>query len=77
MESLVAVLIRPKASTQGLIAAPNLLRGMRDTASEQILLVWDDGGYTDTVRLGSRDPPPSGGVVQRLNLPYFTVLPRG
>jgi transposase len=76
MGLLLTVLVTP-ASTQDRVAARSLLRRMRATAGGRVALVWADGGYTGpllgwahtTLRLLVE-------IVQRPQLPYFTVLPR-
>jgi transposase len=76
MGLLLAVLVTP-ASTQDRVAARSLLRRMRATAGKRASLVWADGAYTGTLldwahttlRLVVE-------IVQRPQLPYFTVLPR-
>ncbi|MDU0291600.1 IS5 family transposase [Saccharothrix longispora] len=73
---LLAVLVTP-ASTQDRVAARSLLRRLRDIAGGRVSLVWADGGYTGslldwarkTLRLAVE-------IVQRPQVPYFTVLPR-
>ncbi|RKT52802.1 IS5 family transposase [Saccharothrix australiensis] len=74
---LVAVLVTP-ASTQDRVAARSLLRRLRDTAGKRAAaLVWADGGHTGP--LLNRARTTLGRVVrivQRPQVPYFTVLPR-
>jgi transposase len=76
MGLLLTVLVTP-ASTQDRVAARSLLRRMRATAGERVTLVWADGGYTGPLldwahaTLGLLVE-----IVQRPQVPYFTVLPR-
>ncbi|MFC6094855.1 IS5 family transposase [Saccharothrix lopnurensis] len=73
---LVAVLVTP-ASTQDRVAARSLLRRLRETAGKRTALVWADGGYTGPLITWARK---TLGlvleIVQRPQVPYFTVLPR-
>lgn len=73
---LVAVLVTP-ASTQDQVAArSSLLRRLRDIAGGRVSSVWADGGYTgsliDWARMALRLAVE---IVQRPQVPYFTVLP--
>jgi transposase len=73
---LVAVLVTP-ASTQDRVAARSLLRRMRDTAGKRAALVWADGGYTGPlIDWARRVLGLVVEIVQRPQVPYFTVLPR-
>lgn len=73
---LLAVLVTP-ASTQDRVAAPSLLRRMRDTAGARVALVWADGGYTGSLTDWARKTLNLiVEIVKRPDLPTFTVLPR-
>ncbi|ONI92777.1 IS5 family transposase [Saccharothrix sp. ALI-22-I] len=73
---LLAVLVTP-ASTQDRVAARSLLRRMRDTAGGWVALVWADGAYTGTLLGWARKTLRLVvEIVQRPQVPYFTVLPR-
>ncbi|MEU4806313.1 IS5 family transposase [Actinosynnema sp. NPDC023587] len=72
----LAVLATP-ASTQDRVAARSLLRRMRDTAGKRASLVWADGGYTGPLIDWARETLHLAvEIVQRPDLPYFTVLLR-
>ncbi|PSL52463.1 transposase [Saccharothrix carnea] len=74
---LVAVLVTP-ASAQDRVAARSLLRRMRATAGKRAVLVWADGGYTGPlIERARRVLGLAMEIVQRQQVPYFTVLPRG
>ncbi|WP_197289873.1 IS5 family transposase [Saccharothrix sp. NRRL B-16348] len=76
MGLLVAVLVTP-ASTQDRVAARSLLRHLRDTAGKRATLVWADGGYTGTLLDWARMTLDLlVEIVQRPQVPYFTMLPR-
>ncbi len=73
---LVAVLVTP-ASTQDRVAARSLLRRLRDTAGGRVALVWADGGYTGPlIDWARRIFGLMVEIVQRPQVPHFTVLPR-
>jgi transposase len=73
---LLAVLVTP-ASTQDRVAARYLLRRLCSTVGNRLRLIWADGGYTGTLLAWARA---ALGliveIVQRPDLPRFTVLPR-
>ncbi|WP_281277733.1 transposase [Saccharothrix texasensis] len=76
MGLLLAVLVTP-ASTQDRVATRSLLRRMRDTAGKRASLVWADGAYTRTlIDLARKTLRLVVEIVQRPQVPYFTVLPR-
>jgi transposase len=72
---LLAVLVTP-ASTPDRVAARYLLRRLCYTVGNRLRLVWADGGYTGTLLTWART---TLGliveIVQRPDLPRFTVLP--
>jgi transposase len=73
---LLAVLVTP-ASTQDRVAARYLLRRLCSTVGNRLRLVWADGGYTGTLLAWARTALRlSVEIVQRPDLPRFTVLPR-
>ncbi|WP_199440507.1 IS5 family transposase [Umezawaea beigongshangensis] len=76
MGLLLTVLVTP-ASTQDRVAARSLLRRLRDTGGKRVALVWADGGYTGSLLGWARATPGLlVEIVQRPQVPYFTVLPR-
>ncbi|MCC8249775.1 transposase [Saccharothrix luteola] len=74
---LLSAVLVPPASTQDRVAARNLLRRMRATAGVRVWLVWADGAYTGPMAdWARRTLRVVIEIVQRPQLPYFTVLPR-